>query len=244
MRLRDNAAVKGLAKAAPFLLGGLFLLLPLCKIAAYGLNYTFRLNHPTAYGAGIAAAALLLAGALFLPGVSVGKPGRAAASFLPFLALLHGGALFSGAGTAGAAIAAVLTAFAAAAVFLRWKARAVLMAVMGCLAVLLFVLLALLIGLRGAFSGFSQDTVIRTLLSPDGLHTAEVIDRDQGALGGNTVVAVREARPLSIGIGQFEKKPVVLYRGEWKDSETIDIAWQDNNTLQIDSEPYDLREFQ
>lgn len=101
MRLRDNAAVKGLAKAAPFLLGGLFLLLPLCKIAAYGLNYTFRLNHPTAYGAGIAAAALLLAGALFLPGVSVGKPGRAAASFLPFLALLHGGALFSGAGTAG-----------------------------------------------------------------------------------------------------------------------------------------------
>lgn len=127
---------------------------------------------------------------------------------------------------------------------MRWQAPKALSAILGGLALLLFILLAALFSLRSAFGGFSQDTVIRTLPSPDGLHTAEVIDRDQGALGGNTVVAVRETRPLSIGFGRFEKKPAILYRGEWKDYETMDIAWQDGHTLQIDGEPYDLQEFQ
>ena len=67
------------------------------------------------------------------------------------------------------------------------KAAAIFSAVAG-------MLVGLFVGLTALFSNFGHTEVLKTLASPSETFEARVIDVDQGALGGNTLVDVRDCR--------------------------------------------------
>lgn len=82
------------------------------------------------------------------------------------------------------------------------------------------------------FGSIGEDTVIQTLPSPDGTGYAEVIESDQGALGGDTVVRVYKSNTLFKGRGE------IVYRGEWREYEDMEIFWKDDGTLVINDVEY------
>lgn len=83
------------------------------------------------------------------------------------------------------------------------------------------------------FGNFSSSTVVRAEYSPDNRYIAEVIDSDQGALGGATLVTVRENKELRLPTLAIQKKASCLYTGRYGEFEDMILSWQTNDTLRI-----------
>ncbi len=91
------------------------------------------------------------------------------------------------------------------------------------------------------FGNIGQNTVVWSVASPDGTYRAEVIDSDQGALGGDTLVDVYENKGFDAFIFQVEKTPQTVYYGNWGEFEDMDIYWKSDNCLIINSREYILK---
>ena len=70
------------------------------------------------------------------------------------------------------------------------KARPILLILLLILSVLIVFLVCILGPFVAVFKDFGKKTVVQTIPSPSGKYYAQVIDDDQGALGGNTIVEV------------------------------------------------------
>lgn len=81
----------------------------------------------------------------------------------------------------------------------------------------------------------SPNTVVKTVFSPSTHRYAEVIDSDQGALGGDTLVDVYVAD------NPFFKISKRVYEGTWGEWERISIYWKDEHTLVINSKMYYIK---
>ncbi len=92
------------------------------------------------------------------------------------------------------------------------------------------------------FSGFGQNTVVQTVNSPTGRYTAELVDSNQGALGGDTVVYVTD-NMLSANFGLFtvHKQKEIVYIGEWGEFKTMTLRWVDKDTLSVGGYQYDMK---
>lgn len=87
------------------------------------------------------------------------------------------------------------------------------------------------------FGGIAEDTVVRRLPSPDGSSCAEIIDNDQGALGGSTYVEVCP-QGLSGGLGVRVAKRV--YCGRWGEFNDMELRWIDEACLEINGKAYQI----
>lgn len=92
------------------------------------------------------------------------------------------------------------------------------------------------------FGNIGQNTVVQAAVSPDGKHIAEVINSDQGALGGDTLVKIREANPFDAWFFIIEEKPQRIYMGQWGEAENMKIEWKNNNCLLINSQEYAIEQ--
>ena len=114
--------------------------------------------------------------------------------------------------------------------------------VLKAISLLLVALLILPIGFLGfialVFGGIGKDTVIQSVPSPSGKYYAELIDSDQGALGGDTLVDVHHSKQINALLFQIEKEPQCVYRGEWGEFEDMEIYWKDDLCLVINSVEY------
>lgn len=90
-------------------------------------------------------------------------------------------------------------------------------------------------------ANFTANTVVQTLESPDGKHYAQVIDSDQGALGGDTLVNVCTTARLNVFVFTIAKKPQRVYFGNWGEYENMKIHWQDDRHLVINSKIYEIK---
>lgn len=76
-----------------------------------------------------------------------------------------------------------------------------------------------------------QNDMVQQLDSPGGRYTARMIRSDQGALGGDTLVEVRDNREsVPILIGSFTDSRLV-YHGEWYEWETLELGWESEDVL-------------
>lgn len=114
--------------------------------------------------------------------------------------------------------------------------------VLKVISLLLVALLILPIGFLGfialVFGGIGKNTVIQSVPSPSGKYYAELIDSDQGALGGDTLVDVHHSKQINALLFQIEKEPQRVYRGEWGEFEDMEIYWKDDHCLVINSVEY------
>lgn len=88
------------------------------------------------------------------------------------------------------------------------------------------------------FGSFGVNTVIDSIPSPDGAYYAEIVDSDHGALGSDTVVYIHKNSKLDLFIMTISKTPQPVYVGEWREYETMQIQWKNENCLIINSEEF------
>lgn len=89
------------------------------------------------------------------------------------------------------------------------------------------------------FQDFGYDTVVKSVTSPNNTYIAEVIASDQGAMGGDTLVDVRNnSKPINLFICNISKSPIRVYSGHWGEFENMKISWKDEHTLIINSKEY------
>lgn len=89
--------------------------------------------------------------------------------------------------------------------------------------------------------GMGYVKVVRSVPSPNGEYVAEILDINQGDLGGDTVVQINENKGLNCFVLKIEKKPNRIYYGEWGEFETIDVSWENEEFVLIDSVRYRVK---
>jgi hypothetical protein len=103
-------------------------------------------------------------------------------------------------------------------------------------AVLIIMVSILFVG----FGNFGQNTVVDRIHSPEKTFYAEIIDSDQGALGGSTVVEVYKNSRLNLLVLTISKTPKRVYMGEWREYESMQAEWKNENCLLINSEEFNI----
>ena len=91
------------------------------------------------------------------------------------------------------------------------------------------------------FGNIGQNTVVQAVESPSGKYYAQVIDSDQGALGGDTFVDVYEKNGIRTVIFKMEKKPQRVYSGDWGEFDDMQIYWKDDERLILNSTEYKIK---
>ena len=82
------------------------------------------------------------------------------------------------------------------------------------------------------FGNIGQNTVVQTIKSPNETHYAEVIDSNQGALGGDTIVKVYGTKGVDTPIFRVYKEQTV-YIGEWGEFKDMEVYWENKGILMI-----------
>ena len=90
------------------------------------------------------------------------------------------------------------------------------------------------------FGNIGHNTVVKSVESPNGVYYAKVIDSDQGALGGDTLVDVYENKEINVLVFKLYKMPQRVYYGDWGEFENMEIHWKDDHCLVINSVEYDI----
>lgn len=85
------------------------------------------------------------------------------------------------------------------------------------------------------FGSLGQNTVVETVESPSKEYYAQIVDSDQGALGGDTLVMVYEQSEINAIIFTIKKFPKTVYSGDWGEFENMEIYWKDDKCLVINS---------
>lgn len=90
------------------------------------------------------------------------------------------------------------------------------------------------------FGNIGHNTVVKSVESPNGVYYAQVIDSDQGALGGDTLVDVYENKEINVLVFKLYKMPQHVYYGDWGEFENMEIHWKDDHCLVINSVEYEI----
>ena len=90
------------------------------------------------------------------------------------------------------------------------------------------------------FGNIGQNTVVKTVESPSGKYYAQVIDSDQGALGGDTFVDVYQKCGINALLFKIKKNPQRVYFGDWGEFKNMQIHWKNDNCLVINSVEYEI----
>lgn len=112
-------------------------------------------------------------------------------------------------------------------------------AMMGGSAVVLF--LVVLLCLLLVFFSIGRITIVQTLPSPEGTYYAQVIDDNQGALGGNTLVEVYDTRKkIDLFFLSIQKDPQRVYWGRWGEFPNMKLEWESEQVLVINGRAYEV----
>lgn len=90
------------------------------------------------------------------------------------------------------------------------------------------------------FGNFGQNTVVNSIPSPNGTYYAEVIDSDQGALGGNTWVVIYDGKGVNALAFKISKKPQRVYCGKYGEYKNMELCWKDDHCLIINAVEYEI----
>ena len=113
------------------------------------------------------------------------------------------------------------------------------------IALVLTAILLVPISLFGIFGvlldDFGHVSVVKTVQSPNGQYRADVVDVDEGARGGSTLVEVYDnSRHFDLLIVTFSKKPQRAYFGEWGAFENMSIRWKNDRCLIINGKECEI----
>lgn len=212
----------------------LLALLPAITVLSALCGWRVTLEHE-AVGLSLCSAALLF---LTVTAGEPGRTGRVFAALLPVLAVFHILFHFYLNRWIPFLLFMIADSVCAWIMFARFAGPKGLKVTAGILAVLLYA--GLLYLFPALFLGFNigESTVVRSVPSPDGTRIAQVIDSNDGALGGSTFVEIQygSADLLLLRLDSVKR----VYSGRWGEFNDMEIVWQDGDTLLINGKPYDV----
>lgn len=217
-------------------------LYPVGAFSAAVMGYRLKLLSSTALCIAIATvSAVLTAIDIILKTDHSGKLTRVLAALVTPISMINAAMIIvHGAGVLQIVCVVISVACALYLTITRGRPIVLKIASMILSVVMLFPLaLVCIIGLT--LGDLGQNTVVRTIESPSGLYYAAVIDSDQGALGGNTLVDVHESKRYSAVIFEIEKKPQRVYTGDWGEADRMDIYWVSDDRIIINSIEYKVK---
>lgn len=231
--------MKKIVVHTPILFSAVFLLVPICSMVAFIFGYGFHLYHGSITV--LVMTALLVAATAGMRWLNVQPKtcGKAFAALILPVLVFHVFFLFAADWLTFVCIAVSLGCgviiFVPYANPRPWKIAC------GIAATLLVILLAFLLLVMSLLQGFGSRTVVKTIPSFGQIYEVRVIDSDEGALGGHTIVEVQQKNAvIPIGIGQFVKQPVCIYTGQWRESGHMNLHWENDRILIINGVPYQI----
>lgn len=224
----------------PILFSAVFLLVPICSMVAFIFGYDFHLYHGSITV--LVMTALLIAATAGMRWLNVQpKPwGKTFAALLMPVLVFHA-FFFLLAKDWLTFVCIAVSLGCGVVIFVQYANPRPWKIACGIAATLLVILLAFVLLATSLLQGFGSRTVVKTAVSPGQAYEARVIDANEGALGGHTIVEVQQINPvISIGIGQFVKQPVCVYTGPWGESDHMDLHWENDGILVINGVPYQV----
>ena len=231
--------MKRVLSVSPMLLCILYVLFPLCKIAGAVSGYKFALRSDSIGIAVLAAVSGIAAGFLIFREPPLSKAQRVFSALLPSLSAVSG-LFFILDGKWKASVVFALVCYVCSVVIL-WKSTCRFALKFLSTAFSAFFAVAFLFSawISLVFGDLGVKTVVKSLASPQGAYTAEVIDSNQGALGGDTHVNVwRNGEKIDLFFCSIKKSPLRVYTGDWGEFKTMRILWKDERTLVINGREY------
>lgn len=234
---RMQRAVQAARSCMGYLLFFLIIMLPLGKILSGCRGYTFVLSDCSAFAV-ISAVVSAGEAALCAPG---GLPKRRENGFITFLlvltaplSLINTAFYLSECRSITTAVCMSVCVSCCFFITARCKKTMLLTAAFAILSVLSAAITGVLVLIIIVFGNIRQDTVIYTLISPDGGYCAEVVASDHGALGGNTLVRVHDnENSINALVFRISKNPVTIYSGDFGEFTDIEIYWKSENRIVI-----------
>lgn len=103
----------------------------------------------------------------------------------------------------------------------------------------LFALILAVISFFAAiFASIGKTEVVQAVSSPDGRYVAELIDDDQGALGGSTLVWVRRNTDVDLVVIRLKSFSQSIYTGRWGEFHDMTLEWKDDRSILINGTEY------
>ena len=219
---------------------GLTALYPAGTILCYLLDYRFLLlsNDGFAVFLGLFSSCAVILSLVFPTEVS--KTAGTVAAFMPFVTLVSCFFLLhSKIGVIG--VAGLLVAFVCAcAMTLKYAKNLAMKIVVLVIGIVLAVHVGFLGFLAMIFGSIGKDTVVQSVESPNGAYIAQLVDSDQGALGGDTLVLVYEQNNIDLFFLRIEKEPQLVYSGQWGAFKQMKLEWKNEHCLLINETEYEI----
>lgn len=226
--------MKKLLPVTPVVLFFLLSFFPFCKVTALLFGFDFCLYSDFAFAAAAAGLSCVLTGMLFHQNAAPCPNGEIFAALTLPVSLVNLMCFVAIGSNFLILLLIFLPCICSLALFIRFARPVGLAVTAALLAFVLAMLTFLLFVFAAIFSEFGRNTVVKTSFSPHDYHLAQVIESDQGALGGNTLVTVEHRERDLFGLaGRFVKNPVRVYLGEWGEADDMSIYWTDEYTLCI-----------
>lgn len=228
--------MKKVAATLPFLLWGLMLLYPVGKVVAAYYGYLFQMVFP-ATGAVLGIAAVVL-DAVFHPTIHRNFL-RWLPATLPLLSMINALFYLCTYPTPWMIACVAVSVGCCCYLSLRLGKPFVLTVVSLALSAAMILPTVFMFQFASVFP-IGINTVVKNVDSPDGTYVAQVVDSDQGALGGDTIVQVKETKTVNCLLFTLEKKPQRVYMGDWGVFETMQIYWRNEECLVINGREYTI----
>lgn len=200
------------------------LFLPLCVSLGYLTGRPFSLSVRWLFLIGLSSASIFLTKQL--------RKGEESYALIPLLPLSIGNALFLLLQGVLGGVAAVVC-LGCGWMLLEKAPKGFWRGACYILSVLLTVGFLLILPVWFFVQAMSSEDTVWKLDSPDKHYTAIVTSVDQGALGGDTIVEVRDNREsIHILLGRFTDS-ISIWRGGWGEHEDLNLCWENEDTLEI-----------
>lgn len=232
--------MKKAAHILPFLLFSIYLAIPAVSLVNLAMGYSIWIYSYHAYA--LLTAAISLAAAVnsfFVKDAALTKTEALCILFMPLMPLINWICYIIPAGWKFTALC-MPVCFICVLVYMLQSIKQVRRKVIVSLSCIIFFIPICFISLLDClFSGFGIDRVVQVEYSPDREYKAEVVDSDQGALGGAVFVNVCNTEPvIDLYFIRVSEKPHCVYSGEWGGYKGMELYWKDNHILSVNGSDY------
>lgn len=222
----------------------LTVLYPMGKVVASGLGYTFSLLSVSAFAAVIALLSvfIIILNIVFKMTIE-NKVLGALFSILTPLSLVNAVFYIGACPHIGVVVSAVISVGCCCYLTIRHGKPIGLKVTALSLSALMLIPIICLSFFAPLAHNLNKETVVDSIPCPDGQYCAKLIDHDQGAMGGSTLVEIVEIheKELDLVIFKIQKKPRRVYTGKWGEYKTMEIYWKDADCLVINGVEYPIK---
>lgn len=231
--------LKRILSVSPMILCILYAFFPIFRIIGAVCGYDFILrNYPVSMVA-LTVVSIIAAVLLLSLKISLNKVQTVFSVLLPPLSAVNGLFFVLDSGWGFTILFALICYGCSIVILVKFAHHSALKIISAVLSVLLILLLLFSTLIQFIFKDFGLKTVVKSVASPQNTYVTEVIDSDQGALGGATIVNVwSNGKGIDLFFCKFSKSPVCVYTGDWGEFKDMQISWKDEHTLIINTREY------